>query len=364
MPGKTAIERIDCEAAGGNRLLPVRCILPRNQMQNDFIKNCSWWTVLFPRPDRDGWTWWQSMHLDSLASLAGSMHQPCLTIALVLTLVCPVPGRAQSSPPGAADLVKVVVANELTDRVELRRWMYTVEKHEGKQTLTEVQVETGAGPFERLLAIDGRAIDPSRRRQEDARIERLLHDPSEQLKVKRAHDEDEQKLETLLRVMPEAFLFDSDGWEGNLVRIKFHPNPSYSPSTYEGRVVHCLAGTILIDPRQKRLASLSGQLVNPVEFGYGLLGRIESGGTVKIGRVEVGASRWKTALIDIQLSGRLILFKTINKQEYQTRSDFRAVSGDLTLWQANELTVSRTVSSPPPRITHPDPQPAHQQLRP
>jgi hypothetical protein len=301
------------------------------------------------------------MHLDSLA---GSMHLRCLTIAFGLTLFGPIPGRAQGSPPAAADLVRAVVANELTDRVELRRWMYMVEKREGKQTLTEVQVETAEGPFERLLAIDGRAIDPGRRRQEDARIERLLHDPGEQLKIKRAHDEDEQKLETLMRLMPEAFLFDSDGWEGDLVRIKFHPNPSYSPSTYEGRVVHCLAGTILIDPRQKRLASLSGQLVHPVEFGYGLLGRIESGGTVKIGRVEVGASRWKTALIDIQLSGRLILFKTINKQEYQTRSDFRAVPGDLTLRQANELTVSRTVSSPPPRITHPDPQPAHQELRP
>jgi len=326
MPWKTRIERVYCEAAARNTLLPVRYILPRNQLQNDLIKNCS------------------------------SMPVQCLAIALVLAWVGPVSGRAQSSPPGAAELVKVVVANELTDRVELRRWMYTIEKREGQQTLTEVQVETAEGPFQRLLRIDGRPIDPSRRRQEDTRIERLLHDPSEQLKVKRAHDQDEQKLETLMRLMPEAFLFDSDGWEGNLVRLQFHPNPSYSPSTYEGRVVHCLAGTILIDPQQKRLASLSGQLLNPVEFGYGLLGRIESGGTVKIRRVEVGASRWKTALIDIQLSGRLVLFKSINKQEYETRSDFRAVPGDLTLSQANELTVSRSLSSPAPAVTHTDPQ--------
>jgi hypothetical protein len=334
MPSKTPSERVYCEAVARNPLLPAGCILPRNQWQKDLLKNCS------------------------------SMPVQCLATALLLALVGPVPGRAQGSPPGAADLVKVVVAKELTDRVELRRWMYTIEKREGQQTLTEVQVETGEGPFERLLRIDGRPIDPGRRRQEDARIERLLHDPSEQLKVKRAHDQDEQKLETLMRLMPEAFLFDSDGWEGNLVRIKFHPNPSYSPSTYEGRVVHCLAGTILIDPQQKRLASLSGQLVNPVDFGYGLLGRIESGGTVKIGRVEVGASRWKTALIDIQLSGRLVLFKTINKQEHETRSDFRAVQGDLTLGQANELTISRTVASPAPAVIPTNAKGMHPELRP
>ena len=45
--------------------------------------------------------------------------------------------------------------------------------------------------------------------------------------------------------------------------------------------------------------------------------------------VEVGPSQWKTALINIQLSGRLAFFKTISKQEDETRTGFRAVSDDL-----------------------------------
>ena len=64
-------------------------------------------------------------------------------------------------------------------------------------------------------------------------------------------------------------------------------------------------------------------------FGYGLLGHIDNGGTIEIGRVQVGPSQWKTALINLQLSGRLVFFKTISKQHYETRSDVRAVSGDL-----------------------------------
>ena len=58
-------------------------------------------------------------------------------------------------------------------------------------------------------------------------MDRLLHDPSQQLKVKRGHDEDEQKLEKLIRLMPEAFLYDYDGVEGNLVRLKFRPMGSW-----------------------------------------------------------------------------------------------------------------------------------------
>ena len=269
----------------------------------------------------------------------------------------------QNSSPPAADLVNMVVANELADRVERRKWMYRIEKRDGKQTLTEEQVETKDGPLHRLLAIDGRPLDPDQRKQDDARIDHLVINPNDQLKVKRAHDEDEQKLETLMHLMPEAFLYDYEGVEGTLVSIKFRPNPSYHPSTYEGRVVHSLAGTILIDSQQKRLAKLSGRLISPVEFAYGLLGHSDDGGTVEIGRVEVGPSQWKTALINIELSGRLVLFKTISKQEYEIRSDYRAVPDDLSLSQASELTISRILRLPAPEIQHID-EAAQQELRP
>src|SRR5713226_8511612 len=261
------------------------------------------------------------------------------TIALVLVACMGVSARDQSVSLPAAELMNQVVANELADRVQQRKWMYLIDKREGKQTLTEEQVDTKDGPFYRLLAIDGTPLNPDQRQQDNARMDRLLHDPSQQLKFKRGHDEDEQTLEKLMRLMPEAFLYDYDGVEGNLLRLKFRPSTNYSPPTYEARVVHSLAGTILIDSQQRRLAKLSGQLINRVEFGYGLLGHIDNGGTIEIGRVQVGPSQWKTALINIQLAGRLVFFKTISKQQYETRSDFRAVSGDLSLLEASQLLV-------------------------
>jgi hypothetical protein len=286
-----------------------------------------------------------------------------LAAAFVLAIPCAAPLPAQSSPPLAAALVNVVVANELADRAERLKWMYVIHKQDGKQTLTEEQVETRDGPLHRLLAIDGRPLDPGQRQRDDARIDRLLHDPGAQLKVKRAHDEDEQKLETLMRLMGEAFLYDYDGVEGNLVKVKFRPNPNYNPPTYEARVVHSLAGTILINSQQQRLAKLSGRLINPVEFGYGLLGHIDNGGTVEIGRVEVGPFQWKTALIDIRLSGRLVLFKTISKQEYEIRSDFHAVPDDLNLSQANQLTISLVVPMPATETRQIEPEVTRQQFR-
>jgi len=276
------------------------------------------------------------MHSNSM-----NLSRPAILCVLVLCFAAA--AQDQGSPLSAAELVHEVAANELVDRAQQRKWMYLVDKREGNQTVTEEQVETKDGPFYRLLAIDGVPLDPDRRQKDDARMESLLHDPSQLLKLKRAHDEDEQKLETLIHLMPDAFLYDYDGVEGNLVRLKFFPNGGYHPPTYEARVVHSLAGTILIDTQQRRLAKFSGRLINRVEFGYGFLGRIDDGGTIEIGRVPVGPSQWKTALINIQLSGRLVFFKTISKQECETRSDFRAVSADLSLSQASQLLHARLV---------------------
>jgi hypothetical protein len=76
--------------------------------------------------------------------------------------------------------------------------------------------------------------------------------------------------------------------------------------------------------------------MNRVDFGYGLLGRIDSG-SVEFVRVEVGPQQWKTALINIQFSGRAVLFKTVSKDQYERRSDFRAVSSDLSLSDAKDM---------------------------
>jgi len=61
-----------------------------------------------------------------------------------------------------------VVANELTDRVLQRKWMYVIDKREGTQPLTEEQVETKDGPFYRVLAIDGTPLNPHQRQQDRA----------------------------------------------------------------------------------------------------------------------------------------------------------------------------------------------------
>jgi len=48
-------------------------------------------------------------------------------------------------------------------------------------------------------------LDPDQRQQDNARMDRLLHDPSRQLKFKQGHDQDEQKLKKLMHLAPGSF---------------------------------------------------------------------------------------------------------------------------------------------------------------
>jgi hypothetical protein len=267
------------------------------------------------------------------------LHPLIIAVVLAVSTAAFVQNRSPAVPPG--ELINAVVANELGDRVQQRKWMYLIEKREGTQSLSEEQVETRNGPLYRVLALNGIPLNPDQRQQDEARIRRLLGDPTQQSKLKQQYDDDEQKLEKLMRVMPKAFLYDYDGVDGKFVRLKFRPDPTYKPPDYEARVVHSLAGTVLIDPQHKRLAKLSGQLIDSVQFGWGIFGHIDNGGTFEIERVPVGPSQWKTALLSIHLTGRMILFKTVSKQQYEVRSNFREVPADLTLSQANELLISQ-----------------------
>jgi hypothetical protein len=51
----------------------------------------------------------------------------------------------------------------------------------------------------------------------------------------------------------------------------------------------------------------------------------------------VSATHWKTDLIETHVKGKVLLVKSLSKDQRETRSDFRPVPGDTTLAQAKEM---------------------------
>ena len=237
--------------------------------------------------------------------------------------------QAQSPAQSAHDLVKDVVYNELQERRQISLWQYRVEKRVASQNTLEQEVETRSGPVYRVLVRQGKPLDSAGQKKETERLNSLLRNPAEQARMKQDHEAEEGRLQRLIAAMPDAFVYSYDGMDGGNLRLSFRPNPAYNPQTYEARVYHALSGKIWIQPQWKRLVKLDAHIVNQIDFGYGLFGRIEKGGSFQIEREQVSKTRWKTSLLDVHVSGRIVFLKSINKDQHDLRSNFQPVPSDL-----------------------------------
>lgn len=252
--------------------------------------------------------------------------------------------QSPSSPkPTAAELVKSVINTELSVPDHSIRWKYLLNKEsDGKQETREV-IETKAGSIDRLVAVSGKPLTDEQARTESDRILRLTHDSSEQRKVEQARRKDAEQCSAFLKLIPDAFLFEYAGQNGALVRVNFKPNPQFQPPTREAKVLHEMAGDIWVDPKQQRLASINGQLLNEVKFGGGFLGHLEKGGTFVVKRQELTDGDWEMTEMSVNMQGKALLFKSIAVQQKESHSNFERVPEEITLSEAAGMLLHQTV---------------------
>ena len=224
--------------------------------------------------------------------------------------------------------------NEAHQREQNALWASQVQRRTADHVYLEEEIETVEGPIHRLISVDGHEPSSSERKQNDDRLRDLMENPKARLAAKKNREADEKKFGELLRVMPDVFLYEDQGNHGGLEKLAFHPNPAFTPKTYEETALHAMSGVILIDLDEKRIASFSGTPTQQVDFGFGVVGQLRKGGTIEVNRIRLSPGIWKTNSSKIDLNGRIVLFKTISKQQDETHSEFKPVAPDTTIPRA------------------------------
>jgi hypothetical protein len=74
-----------------------------------------------------------------------------------------------------------------------------------------------------------------------------------------------------------------------------------------------------------------------VSFGWGILGHLDKGGHFFVAQSKIGPDRWEATEMNIQFTGKALLFKTINLRQVETLSDFRRVPDNLSLAQGIDI---------------------------
>ena len=246
------------------------------------------------------------------------------------------------------ELVRKAVQNEVKANSESGAlFMFRGVKTTPKGSTTKIYVETTEATAGLIVAYDGKPLTPEQRHAEQARLERFVKNP-EELRKKRAQERDEaERTLRIVRALPKAFLFEYAGEEAGspgigrvgdpLVKLTFRPNPSYRPPSHVEEVLTGMQGSVLVDAVACRIASIDGTLFKQVEFGWGILGHLNSGGHFVVHQQEVEDNFWEISSMTVSFTGKILLVKNLSIQSTEVFSDFKRVSSDLKFAEALEL---------------------------
>ena len=269
-----------------------------------------------------------------------------LALATLLVIIARASVSAQSVSAAPVELVRETVQNEI-DSNSPTKFMFREREETEHGSQTKMIVETKELAAGMLVAINDKPLTEEERQKERARLDELINNPQELRKKQKADREDTEHTNRIMKALPEAFLYEPDGVQtatkemGNpgdeLVRLKFRPNPDYSPPTHVEQVLTGMAGYMLIDKSKHRIAKIDGTLEKEVGFGWGILGRLNKGGRFVVQQGTAGTSEWQVTRMDLDLTGKILFFKKLVIKSTQMFTDFREAPPNLTFAQGVEL---------------------------
>jgi hypothetical protein len=241
----------------------------------------------------------------------------------------------------AQALVERAVASEMRTAQDTSHPMrYRLRKSSPRLTTVKEIFETRDGAVARLLSMGDKPLSAADEEKEQARLDGLLNDPGRQRHRKQNEDADTGRALKVLRALPQAFLFQfaGTGWgpTGKVEKFTFKPNPRFNPPDLETQVLTAMVGEIWIDASQVRVTRLEGHLQRDIDFGWGILGRLNKGGWIVIEQADVGGRQWRIVRFQMVMSGR-VLFKTKSFDTTEEQTQFEPLPAGLGYRQAIQM---------------------------
>jgi len=217
---------------------------------------------------------------------------------------------------------------------------YRLRKSSPRFSTTKVIVETKDGDVARLIAINGVPLDASQRQAEDQRLQELASDPKLQRRRQQREQNDTERARKIMRALPDAFHYQyagiADTPQGPSYRFSFQPNQNFDPQDIEAQALKAMAGELWIDVAQQRVTRLDGKRLHDVDYAWGILGKLEEGGTLLLEQADIGDRQWRTVHLVLAMNARVLL-KTVKLDTTLELSQFAPVTNGIGYQQAIQL---------------------------
>jgi hypothetical protein len=237
-------------------------------------------------------------------------------------------------------IIQLAADTERTaDRNDHSNWIYLEESDKPKEHVVQWVAATQHGSVERVMEKDDRELSETQQRD---LIQKFLHDTKAQNKQVAEDNHDNQQIDDLLKLLPEAFIWTETGTTQTTTSLHFDPAPNFHPPTREARVFSSMTGDLVVDNQQHRICKIKGHLFHDVTFGGGLLGRLKERSSFALEQQQVGPSLWELTAIHVHLEGNALLFKSVSLQQDDKRSRFQPEADNVSL----ETAASSVMSQP------------------
>ena len=256
---------------------------------------------------------------------------------------------AEPSPsPSLVQLVRATVAKEVAAANDTSmKHKFRDYKTSAQGSQTRIYVETREAMAGMTIAYNEKPLTPEQLQGEQGRLAGLVSNPQQLEHKRRQEKEEADHTLSIVRALPDAFLFEYDGTEpgtatlgregARLVRLKFRPNPSYRPPSHVEDVLVGMKGVLLIDPEAHRIARIDGTLFKEVTFGWGILGHLDKGGHFLVEQQGLGDGSWDVSRMSLKFNGKILLFKTIAMRSDEVFSNFQRVPADTSFAQGVQM---------------------------
>lgn len=242
--------------------------------------------------------------------------------------------QPQGSDPAAVEEVRQAVSAELeANRTDKSNWTYRENDVTPGKNAVYTTIETPQGTLRRLIELNGHPLTGDAAANEMRRIQSYVQDSAAQARARRNSAHDDAQAEELLKMLPEAFLWTKASENGESDTLNFRPNPNFDPPDMQSRVMGIMEGQMVISKEGHRIVTLRGKLSDDVLIGWGILGRLNRGGTFDVERRMVGEHHWQITETHVHIGGHALLFHTIGQQEDDVKTEWKPSTAQ-TLQQA------------------------------
>ena len=232
--------------------------------------------------------------------------------------------QPQGSDPSALAEVRQAVNVELdASRTDKSIWTYRESNTTSEKHAVYTAIETPQGTLRRLTELNSQPLSPQATATETHRIHNYVNDSSAQAKARKAGQHDDAQATEMLKMLPDAFIWTRAGENGDLLTLNFRPNPDFDPPDMQSRVMGIMAGQMIVSKDSHRIRTLRGTLTDDVLIGFGILGKLNRGGTFDVERRMVGDGRWQITETHVHIGGHALLFHTIGQQEDDVKTEWK-----------------------------------------